>query len=258
MDEYIEYFFQEKYSHRSLICMLQYSKPTKTMADWCYNIIFIKDNMWQLQFIRIRYLEWYFLHLLVRISKANTCRHAPFSVLYIPPPSPPPWLTSASPPQERKGCSAGWRHQLSSVCYSHRSVAQLVSHRWCNHYRLLPCQALVCDADCSQPLPPQNYCQNPILSLLFHRTGCWITLVKLLEHCSSWKLISMKTLVARTPSWIWFACSVLVSESYYQSDCFWVKKKGCHYAEHLPEPLKPLPESYWKCYLPFCFPEFWR
>ena len=34
MDEYIEYFFQEKCSHGSFTCM-QHSKPTRTRANWC-------------------------------------------------------------------------------------------------------------------------------------------------------------------------------------------------------------------------------
>ena len=118
----------------------------------------------------------------------------------LPPPTPCP--TSAWPPHKGRGCGARWRHWLGSVCYRRRTLDQLMIHRWCKHYRLLPSQAQVSAADCCQSLPPQNYCQNLIQSLLSHCTGCWKTLVKLQGKSSAWKLISVKTLVARTPSWI--------------------------------------------------------
>ena len=168
------------------------------------------------------------------ISIANTCHHAPFWVLCVsqspPPPPPLPYPTSPSPPHKaRRGCSARCWHQFSSFCYRRHFLTKLVVHRWCNHYRLLPSQAQVGDADCSQSLPPQNYCQTLIQSLLSHCTGCWRTWMKLQVQCSARKLISMKTLVARTPSWIWFAPSVFVSESLILIRLFWIERKGCHY-----------------------------
>ena len=154
----------------------------------------------------IFYTCWYWS---VKQTRAAT----PPSLCCASPPTPPPphtlsdlCLTSSW----REGVQCSWREGLqcsltapaSSVCYRRRILDQLMTHRWCNHYRLLPSQAQVSAADCCQSLPPQNYCQNLIQSLLSYCTGCWKTLVKLQGKSSTWKLISVKTLVARTPSWI--------------------------------------------------------
>ena len=40
--------FSRKMSHGSFTCMLQHSKPTKTRANWYSNIIYTKDNIYQL------------------------------------------------------------------------------------------------------------------------------------------------------------------------------------------------------------------
>ena len=147
-------------------------------------------------------MEWDFLHLLVLISKANMCCHAPFSMLCAP--SPPSHILSdlCLTSSWRKGVQCLLAAPASRVCYRCLTLDQLMIHRWCKHYRLLPSQARVSAADCCQSLPPQNYCQNRIQSLLSHCTGRWKNLVKLQEKSSTWKLTSVKTLVARTPSWI--------------------------------------------------------
>ena len=146
-----------------------------------------------------------------------TCRHWSVKRIHAatPPsqccasPTPSPCLTSPSPPHEGRGCSACWRHGSAVSA----TVAVFWPSWWCNHYRLLPCQAPAGDADCICLFLPRITIKTSSKSLLTNCTGCWTTLVKLQVQCSTWKLISMKTPVARTPSWIWFACLVFASES---------------------------------------------
>ena len=119
-----------------------------------------------------------------------------------PPPPPPNTLSDLCLTSWREGVQCSLTAPASSVCYHCRTLDQLMTHRSCKHYHLLPSQAQVSAADSCQSLPPQNDCQNLIQSLLSHCTGRWNTLVKLQGKSSTWKLISVKTLFARTPSWI--------------------------------------------------------
>ena len=121
------------------------------------------------------------------------------------PPSPHTLCDLCLTSSRREGVQCSLTVPASSVCYRHHTLDQLMTHRWCKHYRLLPSQAQVSAADCCQSLPPQNNCQNFIQSILSHCIGHWktlVTLVKLQGKSSTLKLISVKTLVARTPSWI--------------------------------------------------------
>ena len=114
-------------------------------------------------------------------------------------------------------------------------LTQLVVHRWCHHHHLLPSQTQVGGADCSRSLSPQNYCQTLLISLSYC-SGHLIVIVKIQAQYGIWKLISVKTLVARMPSWIWFAHSVFVSVLKWDSfwielkwDSFWIERKECYY-----------------------------
>ena len=168
----------------------------------------------------------------------------------VPPPPPTPCPTSAWPLHKGRGCSAHWWHRLGSVCYHRRTLAQLMTHRWCTlaqlmthrwckHYRLLPSQAQVSAADCCQSLPSQNYCQNFIQSLLSHRTGRWKTLVKLQGKSSTWKLenwsVWRRLLLERHLEY-----NLLVRSFSRAETIFGSKGRDATSAECLPDPLTPL------------------
>ena len=150
MDEYIEYFFQEKCSHRSFTRILQHSKPTKARANWCWNIVYTKDNIWHLP-VHMHYIFGVIIFCTCQFWSVKwTCAAMPPSQCCASPPPPPlPCLTSPSPPHEGRGCSAHWRHRLGSFLYHRCFLVQLMIHRWRNYYCLLPCQAPVGDADCT-------------------------------------------------------------------------------------------------------------
>ena len=97
----------------------------------------------------IFYTCWYW-------SVKPTCAATPpFSVLCAPSPLSPTLSDLSLTPSRREGYSAPWGRWLGSFCYRRPTLALLVSHRWCNHYRLLPCQASVCDTDRSQSFFPR-------------------------------------------------------------------------------------------------------
>ena len=131
----------------------------------------------------ISYTCWYWP---VKRTQADML---PSQCCALPPPPPFPCLTSSSPPHKGRGCSARWWHWLMALSQQFLLpslfscpagvIHRWCNQRWCNHFRLPPCQAPVGDADCSQSLPPQNYCENFIESLLSGCAGRWITLVKL-------------------------------------------------------------------------------
>ena len=158
-----------------------------------------------------------------------------------PPPPPTPCLTSDWPPHEGTGWSACWGHGLGSVCYRPRSLDQLMIHRWCNHYRLLPSQAQGDAADSCQSLPPQNYCQNLFQSLFFPTV---LVVEKLkynfkgtiaLENWSVWR----RLLLGRH-----LVYNLLVRSFSRAETIFGSKERDATSAECLLDPLTPLGALY--------------
>ena len=201
MDEYIEYFFHKNaVTDHSHACCNTVNRQNKGKLVLKYNILqrqYMATSSSQAldNWSEIFYTCWYWS---VKRTRAAT----PPSPCCAPTPPPPTLSDLCLTSSRREGVLCSLTAPASSVCYGRCTLDQLMTHRWCKHYRLLPSQAQVSAADCCQSLPPQNYCQNFIQSLLSHCTGRWKTLVKLQGKSSAWKLISVKTLVARTPSWI--------------------------------------------------------
>ena len=154
MEEYIEYFSKKNAvtddSHACCNTVSQ-QKQGQIGVKIQYSP---KTTYSNFQFTSIRYIWSDIFYTCWYWSVKPTCAATPPSPCCAPSPTPPPpCLTSPSPPHEGRGYSARWRRWLGSFCCRRRTLALLVSHRWCNHYCLLPCQASVCDTDLSPSAP---------------------------------------------------------------------------------------------------------